>query len=333
MTSVTTASASTTPSETTATQAAVTTGAKTVRTTAAPDPGTVKLRQQADAIRQTPQNTVYVAATTIDASRLQKRSVRLDVSFLPQNPELPTGCEITALTTALRYYGFSVSKTEMAERFLKKVPAPADFRKIFVGDPFSAYGFGCYAQPITDAANRFFATQKTDFKAVNRSGSAFESLLAEVEKGRPVIIWGTMSMLMPYRTVKWTVGGQTIQWIAPEHCLVLIGYDLDGNAAIMSDPQKGIVRYPLTTVKERYIALCSQCVVLEGTTVSIEEPQPTEAVDVSDPEESSGGERPPEEDSTTEEETDSGGQSDVTPMEDEPEEGSPPDTQTEAANE
>lgn len=45
--------------------------------------------------------------------------------------------------------------------------------------------------------------------------------------------------------------------------MVLIGYDIDRNVAIMSDPQRGIVEYNLETVKSRYIAMHSQCVILK----------------------------------------------------------------------
>lgn len=45
--------------------------------------------------------------------------------------------------------------------------------------------------------------------------------------------------------------------------MVLIGYDIDRNIAIMSDPQRGIVEYNLETVKSRYVAMHSQCVILE----------------------------------------------------------------------
>ena len=40
-----------------------------------------------------------------------------------QMPELPTGCEITALTMALNYYGCPADKVEIAERYLPTVPA------------------------------------------------------------------------------------------------------------------------------------------------------------------------------------------------------------------
>lgn len=41
-----------------------------------------------------------------------------DFPIILQMPELPTGYEITALTMALHYYGFSVDKTVMASEYL-----------------------------------------------------------------------------------------------------------------------------------------------------------------------------------------------------------------------
>ncbi len=222
-----------------------------------------------DKVEQTPQNSLVVKNTTVDTSRLEKRQVKLDVKYVPQNPELPTGCEITSLTTVLNYYGYNVSKTEMSDNYLEKtIGKIGNFWEVFVGDP-RKNGFGCYAKPIVNAANKYLATQNSMFKAVEYSGTEFEDLLAIVENGRPVIIWSTMygksakDLLKPYTTVKWNIDGKNIQWIAPEHCMVLIGYDIDRHVAIMSDPQRGIVEYNLDTVKSRYISLHSQCVVLE----------------------------------------------------------------------
>lgn len=230
-----------------------------------------EFKEKVDEIKQTEQNTIVVQNSSIDASGLTNRQFKLPVKYLSQNLELPTGCEITSLTTVLNYLGYNVSKLEMSDKYLEKsIDKIADFWEVFLGDPKSN-GFGCYAQPIVNAANKYLKTQDQKYTAVNYSGTRFEKLLNQVENGNPVIIWSTIygkeekDLREPFTTYKWEVNGKTIQWIAPEHCMVLIGYDIDRNIAVMSDPQRGIVEYSLETVKARYIALHSQCVILEKT--------------------------------------------------------------------
>ena len=69
-----------------------------------------------------------------------------DFPILWQMPELPTGCEITALTMTLQYYGFDVDKVTMAEEYLPTVLARfyydsegnlcgPDLNQYFVGGP------------------------------------------------------------------------------------------------------------------------------------------------------------------------------------------------------
>ena len=229
-----------------------------------------KVIEAVNQVEPTKQNQVIVKKETLDTTKLTKRQIKLDVKYLPQAPELPTGCEITSLTTVLNYYGYNVSKTKMCDEYLEKtIDTVGNFWEIFVGDPRSN-GFGCYANPIVKAANRYLATKNYKHRAVNYSGTKFEDLLTVVESGTPVIIWSTMygekekDLREPFTTVKWTIDGTELQWIAPEHCMVLIGYDLDRNVAIMSDPQRGIVEYSLETVKSRYLAMHSQCIVLES---------------------------------------------------------------------
>ncbi|MGN1320177.1 MAG: C39 family peptidase, partial [Acutalibacteraceae bacterium] len=230
-----------------------------------------EFKEKVDEIKQTEQNTIVVQNSLIDASGLANRQFKLPVKYLSQNPELPTGCEITSLTTVLNYLGYNVSKLDMSDNYLEKsIDQIADFWEVFLGDPKSN-GFGCYAQPIVNAANKYLKTQDQKYTAVNYSGTRFEKLLKQVENGNPVIIWSTIyreeekDLREPFTTYKWEVNGKTVQWIAPEHCMVLIGYDIDRNIAVMSDPQRGIVEYNLETVKARYIALHSQCVILEKT--------------------------------------------------------------------
>ncbi len=226
--------------------------------------------EQSNQIEQTKENTIHSDCSPVDTSTLTKRQVKIPVKYILQNPELPTGCEITSLTMALKFYGYNVSKTDMADRYLQKSGENiGDFWEVFVGNPRSN-GFGCYAKPIVNAANKYFKYNNGQHKALNLSGTDFENLLKKVQDGTPVIIWSTMygeqekNLREPFKTVKWNINGKEIQWISPEHCMLLIGYDLDRNVAIMADPQRGIVEYDLFTVKSRYISLHSQCVVIEN---------------------------------------------------------------------
>lgn len=49
----------------------------------------------------------------------------------------------------------------------------------------------------------------------------------------------------------------------PEHCVVLIGYDLDAGTVTISDPVRGMVTRNLNTVASRYEQMHSQAVVIK----------------------------------------------------------------------
>lgn len=185
----------------------------------------------------------------------------LDVKWIPQNPELPTGCEITSLTTVLQYYGYSVSKTTMASQYLDK--GWGSFFETFIGDPFSENGYGCMSKPIVNAANKYFTGNNINAYAQNVSGSEFTDLLGYVAGGDPVVIWNTMYMEKPYISESWYYNGEMISWVAPEHCVVLIGYDTDKGKVYVSDPLEGIVTRDMNLFSEYYEAVYSQAVVIQ----------------------------------------------------------------------
>ncbi len=56
--------------------------------------------------------------TSREHKYFDSNSVYIDMENILQNPELPTGCEITSLTILLRYYGFDAEKTDMAKNYL-----------------------------------------------------------------------------------------------------------------------------------------------------------------------------------------------------------------------
>ena len=90
--------------------------------------------------------------------------VRRDMPAVPvllQKPELPAGCEATAAAMLLGAYGYAVSKEEMA-RAIPRAPFEKrdgrvygpDPRDMYAGDPFSAEGYGVYADPVAAAMQR-----------------------------------------------------------------------------------------------------------------------------------------------------------------------------------
>lgn len=197
---------------------------------------------------------------------VDSRSAQLSVSNLMQLPELPTGCEITSLTTVLNYFGYSVSKGTMADNYLPKSDLnEGSFWHYFIGNPRDEYAYGCYAEPIVAAANAYLSANGGSHCAYEYSGSDFSTLLNEVADGNPVVLWSTMGLMPAYTTRKWVINGETIHWTAPEHCVVLIGYNLDAGTALISDPLVGIVERDLNTVVSRYHQMYSQAVVIKST--------------------------------------------------------------------
>ena len=60
-----------------------------------------------------------------------------------QNPELPTGCESVALTMVLKYLGFDLEKTTIADDYL--VFADRNFAMGYIGNPHTEDGAGIFA--------------------------------------------------------------------------------------------------------------------------------------------------------------------------------------------
>ena len=65
------------------------------------------------------------------------------VPMLFQDPELPTGCEVTALAMVLQYYGFDTDKCELSDVYLPKgAVGETDFHYAFVGEPREQHSYG-----------------------------------------------------------------------------------------------------------------------------------------------------------------------------------------------
>lgn len=190
-----------------------------------------------------------------------------------QMTELPTGCEITALTMVLNYYGFSVDKTTMASEFLPKSGANlyygengnrygADMNAFFVGDPFSENGIICGTQAIVKAANTYLQSQGSWLSAKDITGSSSDELYRRISKNQPVVVWVTIEMADRRETQGWyTETGAYVDWSINDHGAVLIGYT--DTTVTIADPISGEIQYSREQFESVFAMRGFQCVVIE----------------------------------------------------------------------
>lgn len=178
-----------------------------------------------------------------------------------------TGCELVSGTMVLNYYEQEVSAQDLYE-VISKVPAPvsqdgtgADPRMYFIGDPQKSNGFGCYAEPLIAAMNELLSGERY---AVNISGTALKTMEETyLSEGIPVIIWATIHMSEPLQGNQWQLeDGSEFQWLAGEHCLVLVGFD--ENYYYFNDPdhEGEVIGYEKGLVEQRYQQLGRQAVIV-----------------------------------------------------------------------
>lgn len=169
----------------------------------------------------------------------------MDIPFINQFPELPTGCEITSLAQVLTYLGYNVDKVELAKNYLpmSNVKTAGCFINYFLGEPWSYRGSGCFAPAITTAANKFFADNGSTLSAYVISYSSVDALFKELSMGHPVIVWTSYNYETPEVTYNEVdLGhGNYFSWPTNEHCVVLSGYNLETRTVTLADPTYGIV--------------------------------------------------------------------------------------------
>lgn len=192
-----------------------------------------------------------------DAEPAAVAQVALDVPCYLQNPELPTGCESVALTNLLRFWGFSLSNTELAVNWVPR--STSDFVYTFLGNPFSEDG-GCIMAPgLTDAANDFLESSGSDLRASDISESSMAELLEYVEQGEPVIVWTTVGMQEPN-----IVLGASDGYVMRDgsHAVVLCGFDRDAGTVTVADSLDGVVERDAWAFQRVYEVMGSLALVI-----------------------------------------------------------------------
>ena len=207
------------------------------------------------------ENNISAAPISSNESLCYPKRI-INLTPVCQYPELPTGCEVTALATVLQYYGFSADKCDLADNYLDKgAVGTVDFHTIFVGDPRSEYSYGCYAPVIVKAANKYLDEQDTELKAYDITGTEFEKLFKYTEKNIPVLVWCTIDLKPGHYTTTWNIDGKDITWYASEHCMVLLGQG--ENYVYAADPTTGTIEtYSKKLMETRYKELFEQAVII-----------------------------------------------------------------------
>ena len=250
-----------------------------------------------------PEETEVTTSRTVITSRQRKdydsNSVYIDMSNILQNPELPVGCEITALTILLNYYGFDAEKNDMARNYLPTSwgnPRTVDgklykdsFFDYFIGDPFSR-GYGCFSPAIEKAANSYISSHGGGYTVKNISGCHPDTLYEYLIAGTPVLCWATDGMIEPeyYETWYDNATGEQLDWYLNEHCFVLAGFNIANSTVTLNDPMKGIIDYNIDKFEVRFKQMHSQAIVLipeggeEITTQAVTEPPASESESITE---------------------------------------------------
>lgn len=111
------------------------------------------------------------------------KSYRMSVAVISQLPELPAGCEITAVTMMLRYKGASVTKGVLAEEMPRATNG--DPNTGFVGSPYSKSGMTIYPPALMNLVKKYTGT------SVDLTGASTDKLKDYLSSGHPIVIWGT----------------------------------------------------------------------------------------------------------------------------------------------
>ena len=155
-------------------------------------------------------------------------AVLLDVPVVYQWPEMPNGCEATALTMLLQYYGFAADKLSVAYDYIPR----SDFTY-------------------------------TTLRAVDISGADGYVLRRSIAQGRPVVVWATIGFEpLVYSDYSWRLYSDSSVYHPYKnlHCLVVCGYDAD--YFYIRDPLYGALQIECGTFLLRYAEMERRAVVL-----------------------------------------------------------------------
>lgn len=190
-----------------------------------------------------PSKTAEALLREIMSGQLQKKQASVEVPEMYQYPELPTGCESIALTIAINSYGYELTKTDIADKYLVYGD---NYATSFVGDPHGQGGSGIYPPGLVKTVENFAEDTGAGLFAFDLTGTPLDDLYKLIETGNPVIVWTTVYMNWPYFESGLTYNGTYYPWYDTEHCVTLYGYNKGTDEVSIADPQRGRISVDAT---------------------------------------------------------------------------------------
>lgn len=198
----------------------------------------------------------------------------INVPYINQSEQWPTGCESVSTVMALQHLGIDIDvdtwitylpKTEIGLCAGQLVGGDPNIH--FIGSPYDADAYGCYAPVIVNALNSVFKTYDVPWKAVDVTAMDTDVLLKKyIDRDMPVIYWATIDLKESYKGPVWRMydSDLTFEWTSNEHCMLLVGYDDD--YLIFNDPwnNHGVIDYERRLVEERHKEMFSMAVAIES---------------------------------------------------------------------
>lgn len=154
---------------------------------------------------------------------------------------LDNGCEVTALSMLLRYYGYQTTKNELAEDL--------DYQPLYTelenhGDPHLGFvgditggdeAMGVAVEPIAKLAQEYVGD---DYRVVSSKQTPFNQIMQVVAEGQPVWIVATVDFQVPTDNdfMLWETD-QGSMYVTPLiHSAVITGFDREEKIVYVNDP-------------------------------------------------------------------------------------------------
>lgn len=190
--------------------------------------------EEESAVTTTDTTAATTAAITPESYLPQEQLVdplpgshQITIPVIYQDPELPTGSEVTALAMLLGYLGFDIDKVTLAENYLPCANrGEATFSQAFIGSPTTTEGLGCFAPVIVETAQKYLSSQGSSRTVKTLNADSFDDVLLRVASDIPVLVWINSNLELRQEEYCFTLygpGGVTTTTTPPATSTVILG--------------------------------------------------------------------------------------------------------------